>query len=46
MLYMILKKARRFEGEMGPLLISFQILRAKVLRIAAFNEWALKEETV
>ena len=38
MLYNILKKARRVEGAMVPLLISFPILSVKVLKMAAVIE--------
>ena len=41
-LYIISKKARRVEGAIEPLFISFPILGASVLKIAAFRECALK----
>ena len=44
--YIDLKKARRVEGAIEPLFNSFPILRASVLKIAAFRECALKDGEV
>ena len=38
-------KARQVEGAIVPLLISLPILRANVLKMGAFNEYPLTEET-
>ena len=46
MLYIILKKDWRVEGATVPWFNSLPILRARVLKIAAFEEWGLYKGTV